>query len=119
MKKNSAMEDREKRDINRVSFRTNATIRRDGSVIQGGILDLSLKGVFVKTHDTIPVDSQVDVEIHLSGAATDLSVHVTAKVIRTTADGVALKFNTMDLDSYIFLKNIVMYSDDNVIDFQG
>ena len=112
------MEDQEKRNISRITFRTNATVKKDGSVIQGGIRDLSLKGVFIKTQDSLPVQSDVDIEIHLSGAATDLSVQVNGTVVRNSPDGIAFKFSNMDLDSYIFLKNIVMYSDDKMIDLQ-
>ncbi len=112
------MKDQEKRNISRVPFKTSATLKKKDFQLQGGIKDLSLKGVFIITTEKLDEGTDVEVDINLSGSTTDISLKLHGSILRSSQDGLAVKFVNIDLDSYIFLKNIVTYSDEHIIDFQ-
>lgn len=103
----------EKRKFSRVPFRIETLITRDGESGRGEVADLSLRGMFVKTDLSANLEDTLQCSIYLMGASSELAINLTGKVVRIAADGLALSFGPMDLDSFIHIKNIVSYNSEN------
>ncbi|MFZ5568767.1 MAG: PilZ domain-containing protein [Thermodesulfobacteriota bacterium] len=105
------MED-ERRKKRRVEFSTNIILKMDGNEIHvtGSSKDLSLNGVFINTPDNIPLNAACQVEIQLSGMVEPLLLRMKGTTVRKEPVGIAVLFESMDLDSYSHLKNIVRYN---------
>jgi predicted lipid carrier protein YhbT len=100
-----------RRDL-RVDFDTDVYVRAEGLEVRykGSTRDISLRGVFIKTSDTLAVNTHCDVEITLTGLKEELMLKMEGHVVRATQDGYAIFFESVDLDSYTHLKNIVRYN---------
>jgi hypothetical protein len=102
----------ERRQKTRVHFETHVIIRIGESEIkaEANSEDISIKGVFVKTRDRIPEGTPCDLEILLTGSSTRLALTIKGTITRQEKDGLAIGFDSMDLDSYMHLKNIILYN---------
>lgn len=102
----------ERRKKRRVDFITNIVLNMDGAEIhvQGSSKDLSLNGVYIYTKDDIPLNKKCDVEITLTGMLEPLKLRIKGATVRKEPVGIAVLFESMDLDSYTHLKNIVRYN---------
>ena len=107
----------EKRNFTRIAFQTEATVVSGDMEIKGQVENLSMNGMFLRTPDRVPINAAADIRIFLSGASPAISVDVKGRPLRHEAEGIAVQFDEMDLDSFIHLRNIVAYNrgeDDNV-----
>lgn len=100
----------EKRNFTRVHFETEATVFFRGTKIRGEVRDLSLKGLFLETSESIPPGESLEIKISLSGASSELSIRLKGTSVRQEHDGVAVGFQEMDLDSFIHLRNTIAYN---------
>lgn len=103
----------EKRKNERAAFETQVVIKGvDGIKIQakGSSKDLSLKGIFVTTDKEIAIGSECEIEVILTGMIEDVVLKMNGKVMRKEKTGVGVHFESIDLESYTHLKNIVMYN---------
>lgn len=102
----------ERRKKTRVHFKTQVTLKTDKSeiVAEANSKDISIKGMFVNTEKKIPLGTPCDMEILLTGTSTRLALSIKGKVTRQDASGLGVVFDSMDIDSYFHLKNIVMYN---------
>lgn len=107
-----------KRENQRVIYEAEARIIANGKSSLGPIKDLSLKGIFIFTNMEVEIDSDVSIELYLSGSTTNLSFRINGMVERKTHKGVGIKFSEMELDSYIHLKNIVSYAESAMLDIK-
>lgn len=89
----------EKRMFERVALKTEAIIRHRGVTFKGEVENLSLKGLFVRTDQTIPLGEEVDVSMFFFGSSAELSFSLEASVVRATAEGIGLSFRKIDIDS--------------------
>jgi hypothetical protein len=104
--------DEERRQKTRVHFETHVIIRTEESEIkaEADSEDISMKGVFVRTQDKIPEGTPCDLEILLTGSSTKLALTIKGTITRQEKDGLAIGFDSMDLDSYMHLKNIILHN---------
>ncbi|MEA1968757.1 MAG: PilZ domain-containing protein [Thermodesulfobacteriota bacterium] len=102
----------ERRRHTRVDFLTRIVLKsKDLEIVaKGSSKDLSLKGVFFNTEEKLAKGSKVSVKIILSGGDEGIELAMESIVARVEEHGLGLKFQTMDLDSYTHLKNIVLYN---------
>ncbi|MBU1170077.1 MAG: PilZ domain-containing protein [Proteobacteria bacterium] len=102
----------ERRKGIRVDFDTEVTVMSDGmkSKYKGSSRDLSLRSVFIKTDIKLKLDTPCQVEIMLSGLENELVLKMEGHVVRDSNEGYAIFFDSVDLDSYTHLKNIVKYN---------
>lgn len=102
----------ERRQGPRVDFDTEVTVSAEGHEIKykGSSRDISLRGIFVRTDKQITVGAGCYVEIRLIGAQDDIVLKMDGHVVRSEDEGVAVYFDSVDLDSYSHLKNIVKYN---------
>jgi len=102
----------EKRSKPRVYFETNILLKLDKFEVQafGSSRDLSLNGIYLKTDDDVPVGAECAIEISLFGMTEALLLKMQGIIVRKEMSGIGISFNSMDLDSYAHLKNIVRYN---------
>ena len=103
----------ERRKHERVEFSTSISAIIDTAQkkieIEGGIKDLSLQGVFIITDEKVSVSDSCAVKIILSGGKDDIELNISGVVARNEADGIGIVFDSIDIDSFTHLKNIVKY----------
>lgn len=101
----------EKRGGERVDFETRIVLKTSTSALhlQGNSKDLALKGLFVTTREKIDIGTPCEIRIKIGGVR-EMELHLEGTIVRQTADGVGIAFNSMDLDTYTHLKNIVRYN---------
>jgi hypothetical protein len=102
----------ERRQKTRVHFETHVIIKTRDSEIraEADSQDMSIKGMFVKTQDKIPEGAPCDLEILLTGSSTRLALTIKGTITRQEENGLAIGFESMDLDSFMHLKNIILYN---------
>ncbi|HHX73806.1 MAG TPA: PilZ domain-containing protein [Firmicutes bacterium] len=100
----------EKRRFTRVPFRIATEITAGELAFQGEVKDLSLKGMFIFTEHLLEIGTPLDIKINLTGKQSNLQIALQGKVLRKTPDGIVVVFDTVELDSFIHLKNIVAYN---------
>ncbi|MFC1524298.1 PilZ domain-containing protein [Thermodesulfobacteriota bacterium] len=108
------MDENERRTNTRVAFQTLADIIfPDHRYQQCHTRNVSLTGIFIIGPQGRKIGEQCEAVVHLTGGASDISVTVKGLVSRITDEGIGLKFNEIDLDSFQHLKNIVYYNAEN------
>ncbi len=102
----------EKRSKPRVYYKTDILLKLDKFEVRaiGSSIDLSLNGIYVKTDDDISVGTECIVEINLSGITEKLPLKMQGTIVRKELSGIGISFNSMDIDSYTHLKNVVRYN---------
>lgn len=91
----------EKRKFERVDLRTEAIVRHRDVTFRGEVQNLSLKGLFVRTDQKIPLNEKVDVAMLFHGSSSELSFNLEANVVRATGEGIGLNFRKIDIDSLV------------------
>ena len=97
----------ERRNFTRVIFKAEATVSYGGNSITSPVKNISLKGMFLETRETLPLNDSLEVKIVLSGNTTRLTVNLNGKATRQDDNGFAILFDGMDLDSFVHLKNVI------------
>lgn len=102
----------ERRKGLRVEFGTEVTVMAGGEKTRytGSSRDLSLRGIFITTGIGLAVGTACVVEITLSGLDEKLVLVMDGHVVRATDSGYAIYFDSVDLETYTHLKNIVTYN---------
>ncbi len=78
--------------------------------LAGNSRDLSRKGIFVSTDQRFPPGTPCCVEICLTGGIEKLQLIIEGRIVRETDAGIGIVFNSMDLETFSHLKNIVYYN---------
>ncbi|WP_022664730.1 PilZ domain-containing protein [Desulfospira joergensenii] len=104
----------EKRRHPRVGFSTRilVVLSEEGRQVEleGSSKDLSLRGVFVNTDRQFDKGTPCSVKIYLSGGIEEVELLLEGTLVRQTEKGIGVVFDSMDVDTYAHLKNIVMYN---------
>lgn len=102
----------------RVYFDTEVTVTTENGTkkYKGSSRDLSLRGIFIFTDDKLELNTPCSIEILLLGMKDELVLKMNGHLVRGDGSGYAIYFDSVDLDSYTHLKNIVKY---NAPDFEG
>ncbi len=103
----------EKRNNTRVTFEVGAIIKYKKKMIECEVVNLSLNGVLLKAKTIIPENEEVKLDILMEGTTSKLIVNLKGIVVRTDASEIAVEFKSIDLDSFMHLKNIVAYNEGN------
>lgn len=102
---------KEKRRFSRIAFRVAAEMTVDGVVYHADeILNLSVGGCLLPVQADLTPGTDCEVKIVMSGATSDLNVHIKGKVIRCGDGMAAVQFVAIDPDSLFHLHNIVLYN---------
>ena len=104
----------EKRRHFRVGFSTAIEIllQADGKEVKlpGNSMDLSLKGMFVSAEEKFVPGTKCVVHVYLTGGIDKIELQMKGTVARMSDNGMGLIFDSMDVDTYSHLKNIVYYN---------
>ena len=73
-------------------------------------INLSMKGVSFLSDDNLPVGTDCTVFILLGNGNNCVNICVKGRVTRATESQMAVEFTKIDLDSYEYLQNLVMYN---------
>ena len=104
--------DQQHRRYSRVKWGDRATVATGGSEETGRVLDISLNGVLVEADLAPAVGASCEVRIPLGEAPESLIV-AEGHVVRRDAQGLAIHFDAMELDSAAHLRQLVTYNSDD------
>ena len=104
----------ERRKFSRVAFATDIRIHLEADKktvqVKGSSRDLSLKGIFVQATEMFELDTICEISIYLTGSIDEIVLKIKGRVARVGEKGMGIVFDSMDVDSYSHLKNIVQYN---------
>jgi hypothetical protein len=105
----------EKRKLTRIVFHMEASLIHNGRNFAASVENISLKGAYVKTHDVfnIELNEKIDMILYIKGESTTVEVNTKAVILRNEEKGTAILFDSLDLDSFIHLRNIIAYNNGN------
>jgi len=92
------------RHFTRVNYSVGASISYGNEVLFCNTENVSLRGFFLKTDHEIPLNIPVHVTIY---NANQPSLRVNARVVRREHNGVGLKINYLDVNSFVQLRKIM------------
>ena len=94
----------EKRNFTRVTFSGGASIKYNKQIFWGNIENVSLQGFFIKTKHDLPLNNPLEVTIYQTPNS---SIYLLASVVRTGQDGLGMKINGLDVNSFVRLRDVV------------
>ncbi len=100
----------EKRNFSRITFNVGTVITWQDKTFKGEVRNLSLQGMYANIVEPITEGDEVDITIYLTGISPQIPIHLKGEVIRSTVEGLALKFHKMSTDSFIHLRNIMAHN---------
>ncbi len=108
------LHDDDRRKHSRVGFTTEIEIilkANDKEVIlKASSKDLSMKGIFVRTDQRFEMGTDCSVNIYLTGGIEEIKLQIKGTIVRETETGIGVVFESMAVDTYTHLKNIVQYN---------
>lgn len=107
------MENRRRRT--RVDFQTRADVRTaERSLVDLETHDLSLKGVLIRGRQPVSAGEKCQISVRLMGGEPDSpELHMEGRVIRVDDKGTAIDFTSLDPDTYLHLRNLVLLNADD------
>ena len=97
------------RKFSRVDFTIEALLKHGDVAIKGEVKNISLRGVFVETAETVPLGTALDVTIYLTEMPPYIAINVKGNVVRTGDGGIGVKFDKIDVDSFAHLRSIISH----------
>ena len=99
------------RRFSRIPFRVQTELVVDETRFTANQLsNLSVGGCLLPISAEIPPGSSCTVKILLEGTADPMQVSVEGEIVRTSAEGVAVKFTRIDPESLFHLQNIIRFN---------
>ncbi|MHB8789051.1 MAG: PilZ domain-containing protein [Desulfobulbaceae bacterium] len=99
------------RRFSRIPFRVKAQLRIDDQTYSVSELsNLSVGGCLLPLAVELPPGTACLLKIMLEGTTEEMRVRVEGEVVRTTPEGVALRFLRIEPDSLFHLQNIILYN---------
>lgn len=78
--------------------------------VTGNSRDLSLKGVFLRCAEKLPVGSTCQATLHFAGREQELRIEAQGKVARFEDTGLGIEFTQMNNESYGHLRNLLLFN---------
>ena len=99
----------------RVGFHALASVKATGvRMTDQETRDLSLKGVFLLGSHPLKQGDGCFVTIYLQGEGADApALHMEGKVARSTEEGTGIDFVSMDPETYLHLRNLIILNADD------
>lgn len=94
----------EKRYFTRVDFRKGASLKQENHLFSGDIQNICLQGLFVKTDQSVPLNTPLQVTAFCSS---DSYIQLNTIVVRCEENGIGLQISKMDVNSFVLLRNLV------------
>jgi hypothetical protein len=108
-------QEEERRDFMRVPFQTATTVRtQDRTLWSSNTLDLSMNGIRIGTDEAPPPPGTLcEIEVVLSEDDPPVIIEARGTVVRSAPGTLAVRFDEVDFDSYLHLRQIVMHNADD------
>lgn len=87
------------RQFSRIDFNAGVNVSYADRSFTGTVENLSLKGLFVKTDQKVPLHETVGVVLSFAGNNGNLSLSLEGRVVRVSEDGFGLNFKKIAIDS--------------------
>jgi hypothetical protein len=104
----------EKRKYSRVPFKSTACLwsqKKDIKEIRcDQTRDISLKGIYCYSDIKFSVGTVCEMELYVTDSDSKLVLFFKGRVVHTDDEGMGIRFQEMDLDSFFLLKNIVNHN---------
>ncbi len=97
----------EKRRFSRIIYKNKAIINNQQNEVEGIIKDLSLKSIFIQSDLTFNVNDILNISIPLTD---EITINATGHILRIENNGFVLIIDEIDIDSFMFLKNLIAYN---------
>ncbi|MBU1345108.1 MAG: PilZ domain-containing protein [Proteobacteria bacterium] len=110
----------ERRKHSRVGFtaKIRLLLEAEGKKInlEASSKDLSLKGIFASTKEKFSIGTKCIVKVYLTGGIDKIELQMKGTVVRENDNGMGIEFDSMDVETYSHLKNIIHYNriDDSI-----
>ncbi|GJL53226.1 MAG: hypothetical protein NPIRA02_03580 [Nitrospirales bacterium] len=105
-------EDPQRRECTRVALKHVVELHSGDRVpIQGVLCNLSLKGLYVRCHQHLPLHADCHVTLLLNEGEGEPCVYATGIVVRVDETGLAIEFtNILGEESLMHLRNLVRFN---------
>ena len=102
----------EKRRHTRTNFQIMAILHHNLMKYSGHVINLSMRGALIKSDEIleIPDESLLEVNLLIIDAPSTLEINFRGILVRSDENFIGLKIESIDLDSFIQLKNIIAYN---------
>jgi len=87
------------RQFDRMDFNAKVLVSYADSTFAGTVENLSLKGLFIKTDQLVPLDEPVGILLSFAGSNGNLSLSLEGKVVRVSEEGIGVNFKKISIDS--------------------
>jgi hypothetical protein len=95
------------RRFTRVPLQAKVFITSKGGSFAASSCNVSIRGMFVQTRETVPVGEVVEVDLMIPCASSGTYLKLRGVVIRVEHSGIALEFERLDPDMCQCLKNVL------------
>ena len=106
--------DVERRKNARIPFETSMGLwsLKDGSqgIYCDRTRDISLKSVYCYSNRKFPVGTLCDIELYVRDSNSRVVLFIKGRVSRTDEKGMGIRFEEMDIDSFLCLKRLLCYN---------
>lgn len=99
-----------KRKMSRVDFKVDAILIINDLKKRCKVRDLSLAGIYLTTDLDLDLGDKSTIRIEISSDKTSGQIELSGEVVRKDTYGIAFEFLELPLDSYLFLRNIMVYN---------
>lgn len=99
----------DKRKFSRIDYNIKAVIHSIGNEYNGKVTNLSINGVGIETKyaDHIEPKAEVDLSLLITSDGMELDLDIRSTVVRVEPDYVGVRFNSVDLDTFMHIRNIM------------
>lgn len=95
------------RAFTRIPYSTNVFIKTGSRTFTAPSIDISVRGVFVKTREHLTVGEPAEVDMVIPSASVGSMLKIPGFVTRVERGGAAIEFGRMDADTFTLLKNVL------------
>jgi len=99
-----------KRQLSRVNYKVDAVLHYKNSKKVCSVRDLSLSGMYVSSDLEVEKGENIKITLKIISDSTAGEVELSGIIVRKDRDGIALEFSDLPIDSYLFLRNVVVYN---------
>lgn len=92
------------RVFTRVGLSEWATVSYKNQIFSGLVENISLRGLFIRMKQELPMNIPVEVTVHCS---VNKSIFLSATTVRQGKNGFGMKINRMDLHSLVYLRSLI------------
>lgn len=102
-----------KRKMSRVNYKVDAVLNLNGVKKLCSVKDLSLSGIYILTDVNIEMGEHVKITVKVVSDSTAGEIELIGDVVRKDREGIAFEFSELPIDSYLFLRNVIVYNSED------